>query len=441
MRNTKLFKIAILMIAFLTIFCLASCAINNGKSAYEIAVENGYNGTQSQWLNSLQGNNGADASKITIEEIYQEAQEKGYEGSFLDFLKEYLSFNTYEDTSYATNKALLNVVSISVTHKKSGSLFFGGTYSSAGSGVIYHLDKAAGNAYIITNYHVLYDTNSNTVDGIGETIKVFLYGMEYEDYAINASYVGGSMTYDIAVLKVEGSSVLQNSAAFAAVVGDSDNVAVGQTVLAVGNPEAEGLSVTKGILSVDSEYITMKGADNLTELEFRVMRVDTGINAGNSGGGLFDARGKLLGIVSAKVVDEGVEAMGYVIPSVVATRVADKIIDNGRLNKCMLGITITSIDSKAVFDTENQTTHIEETIKIQSVAQGSLAYSVLMADDILVSVKVNDGTMMPIKRTFNVVDTVLMCNVGDKIVFSLLRNGQAQEVEITFTAESLTQVN
>ncbi len=438
MKYCKLTKITILfLVAMLAIFGLASCTYEKGKSAYDIAVENGFKGTQSQWLNSLKGSDGTSASKITIEEIYQEAGAKGYEGSFLDFLKEYLSFNTFEDTKYASNKALLSVVSIAVTHNKTGPLFGGAAYSAAGSGVIYQLNKLTGDAYIITNYHVLYNANTNR---IGEKIRVFLYGMEYEEYAITASYMGGSMTYDIAVLKVENSSVLQNSSALAAGIGDSDSVVVGQTVLAAGNPEAEGLSVTKGILSVDSEYITMTGADNLTQLEFRVMRVDTGINAGNSGGGLFDANGNLLGIVSAKVVDESVEAMGYVIPSVVAVRVADKIIDSGSLNKCLLGITIMSANSKAVFDTVTLTTHIEETVKIQSVAEGSLASGILMPDDVLVSVKINDGNAIQIKRTFNVVDTVLMCNVGDRIIFSVIRKGQPQEIEITFTAASLTKV-
>ena len=71
----------------------------------------------------------------------------------------------------------------------------------------------------------------------------------------------------------------------------------------------------------------MTAADNRTEVSFRVMRVDAPVNSGNSGGGLFDGQGKLIGIVNAKIVDEGVENIGYAIPSNVAVSIANNIID------------------------------------------------------------------------------------------------------------------
>lgn len=79
---------------------------------------------------------------------------------------------------------------------------------------------------------------------------------------------------------------------------------VGDSVIAIGNPNAGGIAVTQGILSMESEYITMTAADNVSTVQIRVMRVDAAINGGNSGGGLFNDSGELIGIVNAKVVSE-----------------------------------------------------------------------------------------------------------------------------------------
>ena len=84
-------------------------------------------------------------------------------------------------------------------------------YSSAGSGVIYQLDKNEGDAFIITNYHVVYDASSNRENGISDDISVYLYGSATEERAIKATYVGGSIYYDIAVLRVEDSELLKDT--------------------------------------------------------------------------------------------------------------------------------------------------------------------------------------------------------------------------------------
>ena len=134
-------------------------------------------------------------------------------------------------------------------------------YSSAGSGVIYQMDTSEGDAFIITNYHVVYDASSNTENGISEDISVYLYGSEIEEKAMKATYVGGSLYYDIAVLRVEDSEILKTSNACAVDVADSDKVAVGDSAIAIGNAQGLGISSTSGIVSVDSEYITMTAAD------------------------------------------------------------------------------------------------------------------------------------------------------------------------------------
>ena len=142
-----------------------------------------------------------------------------------------VTINANDRENVAAGKALLSVVSIKCVFKTySQGLYPGGSSSkekaAAGSGVIYKLDKNRGEAYIITNYHVVYYSGANTENGISNDITVYLYGQESSEYAIPAKYVGGSMNYDLAVLKVEASRVLAESNAMAAEFADSNEVAV-----------------------------------------------------------------------------------------------------------------------------------------------------------------------------------------------------------------------
>ena len=316
-------------------------------------------------------------------------------------------------------------------------------YSSAGSGVIYQMDKAEGDAFIITNYHVVYDASSNTENGISDDINVYLYGSEIEDKAIEATYVGGSLYYDIAVLHIDNSEILKTSDACEVDIADSDKIVVGDDAIAIGNAQGLGISAAVGVVSVDSEHITMTAADGKTSVSFRVMRVDTAVNSGNSGGGLFDGEGKLIGIVNAKIVDDGVESIGYAIPSKIAVSIAENILDycygtdNERVQRALLGITVSTSDSKAVYDSTTGLITIEETVSVYDVSEGSLADGVLQADDILVSATVG-GNTTHITRQYHVIDMMLDVRAGDVVTFNILRGGEEKSVDITITEDCLT---
>ena len=317
-------------------------------------------------------------------------------------------------------------------------------YSSAGSGVIYQMDKAEGDAFIITNYHVVYDASSNTENGISDDINVYLYGSEIEDKAIEATYVGGSLYYDIAVLHIDNSEILKTSDACEVDIADSDKIVVGDDAIAIGNAQGLGISAAVGVVSVDSEHITMTAADGKTSVSFRVMRVDTAVNSGNSGGGLFDGEGNLIGIVNAKIVDDGVESIGYAIPSNVAVSIAENILDyclgkdNERVQRALLGITVSTSDSKAVFDSTTGLITIEETVSVYEVSSGSLADGILQADDVLVSVTVG-GNTTDITRQYHIIDMMLDVRVGDVVTLKILRAGEDMNVSITITEDSLTE--
>ena len=350
----------------------------------------------------------------------------------------------------AASKALLSAVSIGCTFEVTYTTTWPtyGTYtseaSSAGAGVIYQIDKQKGNAYIITNYHVIYNTDADTAatDGISEDIKIYLYGQEYEDYAIKAEYVGGSMNYDIAVLRVTGSEVLMQSNAVAATFSDSNNISVLETAIAIGNPEASGISATVGSVNVDSEYLTMSAISGNGNTTLRVMRIDAAVNRGNSGGGLFNDKGELIGIVNAKMSSSTIDNIGYAIPSNVAKNVADNIIyydsideNNDSVFRIMIGINVGIVEAYTEYDTETGRIYKRERVIISELVNGSAVAGVLEIGDVIEAITI-DGTRHEIMRKFNVIDTMLNARSGSSVVIDIVRAGE--KMSITLDVSGIT---
>jgi serine protease Do len=435
---------------------------DSGKSAYQIAVDNGFEGTEVEWLASLKGENGAngkngkdgkDAKDVTIKDIYQAWLDEGNQGTFNEFIDEYLDASIVEnDTEKSVSQAILSVVSVYVTFTKTQQVYVGGNFfgsgghyedqetksSVAGAGVIYKLDKETGDAYVITNYHVVFDAEANTPNHVSQNITLYLYGRQRTEYGIPATFVGGALNFDIAVLKVEGSEILKESDAVACEPINSNDLTVGQTTIAIGNPEAKGISVTQGILSVDSEYMQMTGADNQTMVNFRTLRIDAPVNEGNSGGGLFNAYGQLIGIVNAKIINSSVESIGYAIPANIAVYVADNIIDNCdgqtsvNVKKCLLGVTVEMVESKAVYDEKTGLTKIVEVSRIKEINSTSILKDQIQLDDVLKKIKIGDNDEIEITRQFIVIDAMLTARVGDTIALTVERDGE--EIVLTTVA-------
>ena len=191
------------------------------------------------------------------------------------------------------------VVEIRTKHTSSGIWF--GTYETtgAGSGVI-----ISDNGYIITNSHV--------VDGATEIAVRLSDGKTYL-----AELIGSDASVDIAVVKIN-----ETGLNFAR-MGNSADLAVGQSVIAIGNPLGTlGGTVTSGIISAkDREVI-------IDRYRMTLLQTNAAINPGNSGGGLFDMAGQLIGIVNAKKIDEQIEGLGFAIPIDIAWSAAEKIISN-----------------------------------------------------------------------------------------------------------------
>ena len=452
MKN--IFKKVIALIISLTI-CFAFTACFSNKeiiNAYDIAVKNVFKGTEQEWLESLKGKDGIDgkdgvngidgvdgkdATEFSIEDLYEAAKNNGFNGTFLEFLQEYINSNVSGyDTENAINSALFSSLSIIAEFPvlNDGQQTTG---YSAGSGVIYRIDKEDGDAIVITNYHVIHNSSAYGSNKFAQSIKLFLYGKEVSNYAIDATIIGGSMTYDIAVLSVDNSAVLKNSSATAVTFGDSNNVKVGSTAIAIGNSKGGGISATTGVISVDSEYIDLQIDDSVEAIQYRSIRIDAAINPGNSGGGLFNAKGELIGIVNAKTISSDVEGMGYAIPGTLVKYVAENIIWNASLGKTgvlkgLMGVTVAAEESSAVYNEELQMAQIVEKVVVQNVNFGSLAYGKIFAGDILISIEHGEN-LIDINRTFVIVDYMLNVRPGDN--FTITVNRYNREIKLSFTIQ------
>ena len=359
------------------------------------------------------------------------------------------------NSAYAAAKGLRSAVSIYCKFEKtviSGSWFNQTetleTYYSTGAGVIYKLYDD-GSAFLITNFHVVYDADSES--GISEEILIYLYGMESDGYAIPASFVGGSANYDIAVLRIEKSDILlsakNNGVASQIELGSSDSITPGASVLAIGNPvvsDFAGISVTRGVISVDSEYITMMASDNSKEVSFRVMRIDAAVNGGNSGGGLFDEYGRLIGIVNAKVSSASIDGVGYAIPVSIARAAADNVIDNcfntekNRVIRVTVGVGIDKGEYFTEFDTETGLIYKREKAVVASVTEGSIAEGKLLIGDAVKSVTIGDRTI-EINRVYMMIDAMIDVREGDIISFLVERDGEEIIVEIEAIADAFIE--
>ncbi len=358
--------------------------------------------------------------------------------------------------AYATAKGLRSAVSIYCTFEttSSGNSFWNPrpstqTYYTTGSGVIYQID-ASGNAFIVTNHHVVYDSSSDTENGISDKIYLYLYGLESEAYAIPATYVGGSENYDLAVLRVDENDILKEAyasgAASAVGIGNSDEISPGQTTIAIGNPSADelgGISVTSGIVSVDSEYITMSSNSGKGEISFRVIRTDAPVNSGNSGGGMYNDKGELIGIVNAKIASSDIENIGYALPSNVVRAVADNIIDYCYGKECesvmrgLLGITVEISGYDTYFDAEKGMLVRTEEISVAEVTAGGLGEDILSVGDVVKSITIGDKTTN-VTRRHHLIDAMLDVRVGNTVSFVIIRDGAEMTVSTVITEDCLS---
>lgn len=315
----------------------------------------------------------------------------------------------YSSLASVANKCIQSVVIINVTEI---STAYGQEYttSSAGSGVIYTTD-----GYIVTNYHV--------VGANSRTISVTLYNGEVYE----GKYIYGDENMDISVIKIEKDNCTPVT------FGDSNAMVLGDTVIAIGNPLGYGLSVTDGIISALARDVTV---ENTT---MTLMQTSAAINSGNSGGGLFNAKGELIGIVNAKIGGTSVEGMGFAIPSSTVVKCINDLKNYGYVTgQARLGVTVQT--------KQYQTWPYLETysyIQITEIdADGSAAKSGLQVGDILQKINGTEitsfATLSQMLTKYEVGDTVTLTirrptiELTSNNLSEYLNSCEELEIEITF---------
>ena len=271
--------------------------------------------------------------------------------------------------------------------------------SGAGSGVIISSD-----GYILTCAHV--------VDG-ASTITVTIGDKDY-----TATLVGEDTTSDIAVIKIDADGLTP------ATVGNSDSLKVGQSVMAVGNPLGElGGTVTGGMISALNRSVTIQGSSSVNTMS--LIQMDASVSPGNSGGGLFNMNGELVGIVNAKSSSSDAEGLGFAIPINDAIKVAQELLENGYVTgRPYLGITYLAVEdaqTAAQLGVNAYGVYVVEVVK-----GGPAEKAGLQAGDRIVSV---DGTEIASKDDLG---TLMQKHAaGDTLSITIARDGQMQTVNVT----------
>ena len=271
--------------------------------------------------------------------------------------------------------------------------------SGAGSGVIISSD-----GYILTCAHVVSGASNITVS-IGD-----------KDYP--ATLVGEDTTSDIAVVKVDATGLTP------ATVGNSDNLKVGESVMAVGNPLGElGGTVTSGIVSALNRSVSIQGSSSVNTMS--LIQMDASVSPGNSGGGLFNMNGELVGVVNAKSSDSDAEGLGFAIPINDAMKVAQDLLENGYVTgRPYMGITYLAVTDA---QTAQQLGVNAYGIYVADVVKGGPADKAgLKVGDRIVSI---DGTEVAQKTDLGTI--IQQHSAGDTLSITVARGGQMQTVSLT----------
>ncbi len=345
-----------------------------------------------------------DAGKVTVENYYD-------------------IYNDSVSSSYMVSKALPSSVCIASGYNDnvtSSNISYSNfqQMNSKGSGVITNINKTTGEMTIVTCEHVV-SGNTNAI-----------YVLLFDSYRpIKATYIGGIRSKDIAVLKVFASNEVKTSSAIAAEVADSMYVSMGDMVLAIGNPMSGGFDSCMGYIRKPQTLVNVSSVG----IE-RVIATDAPINGGNSGGGLFNAKGQLIGIVNAKIESESIDCVSFAIPSNLALGIAGSIERNsGSAKSAVLGLEFaTSDEQRDSQDVDGIV--LSDTVFVQSVVDGSAAKKAgFQKDDIIVGFSYHDNVVVDMLTMYSFEDHSYNINVGDVVTFTVKRGISTITLKVTIT--------
>lgn len=397
-----------------------------------------------------------------------------------------------EDTAYIiTNYHVVyidnysNDDSYNVFYNQDTESYFTGSYDES------KVQTVSSGGIFGSKYNVIekqYITEAPLYTHFLDSYDIYVYGYQTEDCKISASFVGGSANNDIAVLKVEKTDTPNNARLFngnyvAASIGDSEEIVEGEDVIAIGNPlladtskvntseyktaseyvegikktyiEALCLTATDGVVSNVSETASFESLLSAgTYVDMRLIRVSSAINAGNSGGGLYDISGRLIGIVNGKLASESYDNVGYAIPINIASRLADQIIatcsdskQNTRIKAVTtetLGLTVKESKSGTITPTFKGTSwDNRNTVVVESIsATSKLAVAGLNVNDTINNVTINDKEYN-LNYDYSLDNLLLLVSVSETNVtlkFNITSLTETKDIVITLTASDFVEI-
>ena len=271
------------------------------------------------------------------------------------------------------------------------------TAAASGSGFIITDD-----GYIVTNYHVIEGANK---------VKV----TTYDNTSYDAEVVGTDENNDIAVLKIDGKDLTPVT------LGSSESLAVGDDVVAIGNPLGElTFTLTSGVVSAMDRQITTG-----TSLMMDLIQTDCAINAGNSGGALFNMYGEVVGVTNAKYssnssTEASIDNIGFAIPIDTVKDIVTSIIEKGYVEKPYIGVGADTVDSDMV------DYGLPEGAVIRTITEGSPAEKAGLQEKDIIT-KVNDTE---IKEANDLVKVVRKSSKGDELTLSVYRQGEEMTIKV-----------
>lgn len=286
-----------------------------------------------------------------------------------------------------------------------------GVEAGSGSGVIFKKDSKY--AYIVTNNHVIENA---------QEIEVSLESGE----KTKAQLIGTDALSDLAVLTIDA-KYAKSTLDF----GDSSVLRAGEQVVAIGNPLGLDFSrtVTQGIVSAVNRSVAV--STSAGEWEMNVIQTDAAINSGNSGGALINTEGQIIGINSMKIAENGVEGLGFAIPSNDVVPIINEIIDKGKVERVYVGVGLASLEEIPQYYLQNLPQDIESGVMVTSVDQNSAAYRAgIQVQDVIVGI--NDTNISNSTEFRKYLYSKL--KVGDKASIKLYRQGQLKTVEVTLSS-------
>lgn len=328
-------------------------------------------------------------------------------------------FKTHESGKTTTNKNV-SITETNTIKESVGKIYDStvvvenyqrGSKAGYGSGFIYKKDKNT--IYVMTNHHVIEDSDS---------LKVVTMDGE----SIEAELLGSDQYMDIAVLKFTS-----NKDFAVAQTGDSTKMEIGDTVFTVGTPVKEDYmgTVTKGIISGKNRSVTVT-VDNSSYM-MEVLQTDASINPGNSGGPLVNVNGEVIGVNSMKLVESSVEGMGFAIPIEMAMSQIDKLEKGEKIVRPLVGVSLVDADNafmlyRSGIDVDSS---IEKGSVIAQVESGSVADKAgLKKGDVITEV---DGTT--VKNTAHFRFMLYKHDIGDTMKVKYIRDGKEKSAELKLT--------